>query len=101
MNASNPLTPVGTGSASAVAANFPEIETTLNQVNAFLRYWITKNFSAKVMYSWEQWEQSDFRFDGLLPFNFPNPNTGDTIFLGMDPQNYTAHWFTLVLGYHF
>ena len=101
MNASNPLTPVGTGSASAVAANFPEIETTLNQVNAFLRYWITKNFSAKVMYSWEQWQQSDFRFDGLLPFNFPNPNTGDTIFLGMDPQNYTAHWFTLVLGYHF
>jgi MtrB/PioB family decaheme-associated outer membrane protein len=101
MNASNPLTPVGTGSASAVAANFPEIETTLNQVNAFLRYWITKNFSAKVMYSWEQWQQSDFRFDGLLPFNFPNPNTGDTIFLGMDPQNYTAQWFTLSLGYHF
>ena len=101
MNAFNPQTPVGAGAAAAVAANFPEIETTLNQVNAFLRYWITKHFSAKVMYSWEQWQQSDFRFDGLLPFNFPNPNTGDTIFLGMDPQNYTAHWFTLVLGYHF
>ena len=101
MNAFNPQTPVGAGAAAAVAANFPEIETTLNQVNAFLRYWITKNFSAKVMYSWEQWQQSDFRFDGLLPFNFPNPNTGDTIFLGMDPQNYTAHWFTLSLGYHF
>ena len=101
MNAFNPQTPVGAGAAAAVAANFPEIETTLNQVNAFLRYWITKHFSAKVMYSWEQWQQSDFRFDGLLPFNFPDPNTGDTIFLGMDPQNYTAHWFTLVLGYHF
>jgi len=104
MDASNPQTPVGAtagNAASATASNFPEIKTTLNQVNAYLRYWITKNFYAKVMYSWEQWKQSDFRFDGLQPFNFPNPNTGDTIFLGMDPEDYNAQWFTLVLGYHF
>lgn len=101
MNASNPQTPVGGSSASAVAQDFPGIQTTLSQLNVFLRYWITDHFTAKIMYSFEKWNQSDFRFDNLQPFNFPNPNTGDTIFLGMDPQNYTAQWITLSVGYHF
>lgn len=103
MNTFNPQTPTGGGAqdANAVAEDFPGIQTTLSQLNVFLRYWITDHFTAKINYSFEKWNQSDFRFDNLQPFNFPNPNTGDTIFLGMDPENYTAQWITLSVGYHF
>lgn len=101
MSASNPVPPAGsTGAitASATAQDYPDIKSELSVLNIFLRYWITEQFSAMVRYSFENYTQSDFRYDGLQPFN---ASTGDTIFLGLDPQNYTAHYFTLSLGYHF
>ena len=81
MNAFNPVTPVGTAGnvASATASDFPGIRNSLSMLNVFLRYWISEHFSARVNYAFERFTQSDFRSDGLQPFNAV---TGDTIFLG-------------------
>ena len=98
MDAFNPVTPVGAGSASAVAADFPGIRNSLSIINVFLRYWISEHFSARVNYAFERFTQSDFRSDGLEPFNTV---TTANIFLGNNLLDYTAHYFTLSVGYHF
>ncbi len=101
MNAFNPLTPTCatcTFADSALAEDFPGLESRLSILNVFLRYWLTENWAATVRYSFENFSESDFRADGLQPFN---ASTGDTIYLGADARPYTAHYLTLSLGYSF
>lgn len=101
MNAFNPVTPTCancTFASSADAEDFPGITNDLLHFDVFLRYWITEHFTAKVNFTWENYNTTDFREDNLMPVN---ASTGDVVFLGNDPQSYTASWFTLSVGYHF
>lgn len=83
----------------AVAQDLPTIRSTLSLLNVFLRYWISERFTAKVAYSFEKFDEKDWRADDLLPFNAAAG--ADVIFLGNDVQDYTAHYFTISIGYHF
>ena len=99
MNAANPLTPTGTFASSALAEDLPGIRNSNSMLNVFLRYWISDQFTAKVQYSFEKGTFSDFRQDGLEPYN---PAVGGAVvYLGNNLLDYTAHYFTLSVGYHF
>jgi len=99
MNQANPVTPVGGSSSSAVAEDFPGMRTDLSMLNVFLHYWISEQFTAKVQWSFETFHESDFRQDGLTPFN---PDVGSNmIYLGNNLLGYNASYFTFSVGYHF
>jgi MtrB/PioB family decaheme-associated outer membrane protein len=96
----NPLTPTSGTAAqrtTATAKPFPDLENTLIDLGASVRYRFAKAWSLSLGYLFEKFEQTNFRTDTLNPFN-----AGVTsIYLGNDLKDYTAHIFTLALGYHF
>lgn len=97
---SNPVRPTsGTAAqrANATVRPFPDLEDTLLRVEASLRYLLTKNWSLAVGYIFERFDQSDFRTDTLNPF-VPRSNS---IWLGNDLKDYTAHILVMSVGYRF
>lgn len=102
MKAQNPTTPVsGTPgqNADATAGDLPDIKNTLSYLNVFLRYWLSERFTAKLAYAFEVFEKTDFRTDDTQPFMVSAG--ANTILLGNDLRDYTAHYFTLSVAYHF
>jgi hypothetical protein len=98
MNQANLGTPTPPNT-SANATDFPGIRNSNSMLNLFLRYWISEQFTAKVQWSFETFHQSDFRQDGLQPYN---PLQGENmIYLGNNLLGYNASYFTLSVGYHF
>ena len=83
--------------ANAVARKQPAFEDTLIRLETGLRYWLTKDWSLGFRYAFESYEKNDWRTDGLNPF-VPGVNS---IFLGNDLQNYTAHIVAATLRYTF
>ncbi|MBI4609254.1 MAG: MtrB/PioB family decaheme-associated outer membrane protein [Candidatus Rokubacteria bacterium] len=105
MRAFNPVTPTGGTAAqnlSATAVDFPEIEDSLHQLEASLRYRINKGWSAKLSYIFEKFDISDFRTDDIQPFmGGVDASTATSIFLGAQIRDYTAHILAFTLGYRF
>ena len=81
------------GEASATASDFPDLRYELDPATAFLRYHVSESWTLSVRYSFERFKQVDFRTDGL------QPSTGADIFLGSDPEDYRASYFTLTLAF--
>jgi MtrB/PioB family decaheme-associated outer membrane protein len=96
----NPL-PVTSGNATqrsnATAKPFPDFKDALFRLDTGFRYTFLKNWTAKLAYVFETFDQTDFRTDTLNPF-IPGQNS---IWLGNDLKDYTAHIIVLALSYRF
>jgi MtrB/PioB family decaheme-associated outer membrane protein len=86
-----------TSTANAVARKQPAFEDTLIRLETGMRYWLTKQWSLGFNYAFESYEKNDWRTDRLNPF-VPGVNS---IFLGNDLRNYTAHIVAATLRYTF
>jgi MtrB/PioB family decaheme-associated outer membrane protein len=100
VNTRNPG-PVTSGTAAqrsnATAKPFPDFKDSLVRVDTGFRYHFLKNWTAKLAYVFEKFDQDDFRTDNLNPF-VPGQTS---IWLGNDFKDYTAHIVVLSLGYSF
>jgi len=96
----NPRTPVSGTAAqrdTATAKPWPAFEDSLVRIESALKFHFWKVWSAKLGYVFEEFEKHDFRTDTLNPFN-PGSNS---IYLGNDLKNYTAHIVAFTIGYRF
>jgi MtrB/PioB family decaheme-associated outer membrane protein len=96
----NPIPPTsGTASqnASATAQRFPAFEDSLVHLEAALIYHFLKNWSAKVGYMFEMFENNDWRTNTLNPF-IPGVSS---IWLGNNLRDYTAHMMGVSVAYRF
>jgi MtrB/PioB family decaheme-associated outer membrane protein len=98
-NETAPLThPPGFNStANATARRQPAFQDILIHLETGLRYWFTKNWAAGFAYAFETFDKNDWRTDGLNPF-VPGSNS---IYLGNELRNYTAHMVKATLRYTF
>jgi MtrB/PioB family decaheme-associated outer membrane protein len=98
-NETAPLThPPGFNStANATARRQPAFQDILIHLETGLRYWFTKNWAAGFAYAFETFDKNDWRTDGLNPF-VPGSNS---IYLGNELRNYTAHMVRATLRYTF
>ena len=102
MDNRNETTPVAhppgfTSTANATARQQPPFQDSLFRLDTSLRYWITKQWAVNVAYAFETFWKKDYRTDGLNPF-MPGSNS---IYLGNDSRNYTAHIIGATLRYAF
>jgi MtrB/PioB family decaheme-associated outer membrane protein len=97
---SNPTRPTsGTSAqnANATVRPWPDLKDSLLRVDASLRYYFAKSWRFTLGYIFEQYDQTDFRTDGLNPF-VPGSTS---IWLGNDPNDYTAHILVMSVAYRF
>ncbi len=96
--------PVGVASgtaaqqASARAKRMPAFDDTLLRVDASLQYHFSRAWTASLNYVFESFSKHDWRTDSLNPFL---PAAGNSIWLGNDQKNYTAHILGATLRYTF
>src|SRR5262245_60344753 len=96
----NPVAPTsGTASqnATAMAQRFPAYEDNLFHLDANVSYHFWKNWTAKLGYVFEAWQQKNWQTDTLNPF-IPGVTS---IWLGNDLRNYTANTIYATLAYTF
>ena len=96
----NPLPPTSGTTAqnnSATAQRFPAFEGSLVHLEAALIYHFLKNWSAKVGYMFEMFENNDWRTNQLNPF-IPGVSS---IWLGNNLRDYTAHMMGVSVAYQF
>jgi MtrB/PioB family decaheme-associated outer membrane protein len=82
---------------NAVARKQPPYEDMLVRLDTAFRYWVTRQWVVSVGYAFETFTKNDWRTDGLNPF-VPGSNS---IFLGNDSRNYTAHIIGATVRYVF
>jgi len=101
----NPVTPTSGTAAqrnTATALNLPTDNTNLHTLIAALRYKLTKNWSLKGEYRWEQFRETNFQTDTIVLTGLAGlPPTTD-VFLGAKfLQDYDAHIGAITLRYSF
>jgi MtrB/PioB family decaheme-associated outer membrane protein len=101
----NPVTPTSGTAAqrnTATALNLPTDNTNLHTLIAALRYKLTKNWSLKGEYRWEQFRETNFQTDTIALTGLAGlPPTTD-VFLGAKfVQDYDAHIGAITLRYQF
>jgi len=101
----NPVTPTSGTAAqrnTAIALNLPTDNTNLHTLIAALRYKLTKNWSLKGEYRWEQFRETNFQTDTIVLTGLAGlPPTTD-VFLGAKfLQDYDAHIGAITLRYSF
>jgi MtrB/PioB family decaheme-associated outer membrane protein len=103
----NPVTPTSGTAAqrlSATAFNFPTDNTSLHTLIAALRYKLTKNWSIKGEYRWEQFREDNWQTDtiNLTGLGGTTAPIGTDVFLGAKfLQDYDAHIGAITLRYQF
>jgi MtrB/PioB family decaheme-associated outer membrane protein len=103
----NPVTPTSGTAAqnlTATAFNFPTDNTSLHTLIAALRYKLTKNWSIKGEYRWEQFREDNWQTDtiNLTGLGGTTAPIGTDVFLGAKfLQDYDAHIGALTLRYQF
>ena len=105
INSFNPVTPTSGTAAqrtTATAVDFPLANTNLHTLIGALRYNLTKNWSIKGEYRWEQFRETDWGTDLIGLSGLTNlPPTTD-VFLGARfLQDYDAHIGAFTLRYQF
>ncbi len=109
LHSRNPQAPTG-GSASqianATATNWPDVTHSWNPISFFLRYQVNANWSGTIGYSYEKFDNNDFRTNGVLPgFWAGKPRTVDVaspntdVILGNDLLPYKASYLTFTIGF--
>ena len=105
INSFNPVTPTsGTAAqqATATAVRYPLSNTNLHTLIAALRYNLTKNWSLKGEYRFEQFREKDWATDQIGQTGLTNlPPTTDTFLGARFLQNYDAHIGAFTLRYQF
>lgn len=86
-------TPAGTGAtatqiAQATAGDFPDVTYKLMPISAYVRFDPMRDWSLLARFTYEKYENQDFRNDGL------HPATGTDLFLGNDLIPYNAYILT-------
>jgi MtrB/PioB family decaheme-associated outer membrane protein len=84
--------------ATATAKRMPAFEDNLWRVDTSLQYHFSKSWTASLNYIFESFSKHDWRTDSLNPFI---PAAGNSIWLGNDQKNYTAHILGATLRYTF
>jgi len=84
--------------ASARAKRMPAFDDTLWRVDASLQYHFSRAWTVSLNYIFESFSKHDWRTDTLNPFI---PVAGNSIWLGNDQKNYTAHILGATLRYQF
>ncbi len=101
----NPVTPTsGTAAqqATAKAVRYPLANTNLHTLIAALRYNLTRNWSLKGEYRFEQFRETDWATDTIGLSGLTNlPPTTDTYLGARFVQNYNAHIAGFTLRYQF
>ncbi|MGB4782974.1 MtrB/PioB family outer membrane beta-barrel protein, partial [Candidatus Methylomirabilis sp.] len=101
----NPVTPTsGTAAqqATAKAVRYPLANTNLHTLIAALRYNLTRNWSLKGEYRFEQFRETDWATDAIGTSGLTNlPPTTDTYLGARFVQNYIAHIAGFTLRYKF
>lgn len=96
--------PVGVASGTAAqqfsarAKRMPAFDDSLWRVETSLQYHISLAWTASLNYIFESFTKHDWRTDGLNPFL---PAAGNSIWLGNDQKDYTAHIIGATLRYTF
>ncbi|MDD5559995.1 MtrB/PioB family decaheme-associated outer membrane protein [Candidatus Methylomirabilis sp.] len=105
MRSFNPVKPTsGTGAqrATATAVDYPLANTNLHTLIAALRYNLTRNWSLKGEYRFEQFRETDWATDAIGQSGLTNlPPTTDTFLGARFLQNYDAHIAAFTLRYQF
>ncbi|MBI2216121.1 MAG: MtrB/PioB family decaheme-associated outer membrane protein [Candidatus Rokubacteria bacterium] len=105
MQGFNPTPPSGGTAgqnASATAVDFPTITDQLHQLQASVRYNISKSWFVTGRYIWERFDVTDFRTDEIEPWmGGVDASTGTSIFLGAQVRDYTANILAFTVGYRF
>ena len=101
----NPVTPTSGTAAqrnTATALNLPTDNTNLHTLIAALRYKLTKNWSLKGEYRWEQFRETNFQTDTILLTGLAGlPPTTDVYLGAKFLQDYDAHIGAITLRYQF
>ena len=98
------LTGVPGGAAAGEPTPVDDIDNRFHVFNAVARYFLTPNWTLKLGYQYERYEETDFTTDGI-PQSLANLglSTADvrTIILGAQHPPYEAHIVAFSLGYRF
>ena len=97
----NPVAPTSGTAAqnfTAQAKPMPAFDDELIRLETALAYHFLKNWTAKFTYAFESFTKHDWRTDRLNPFL---PAAGNSIWMGNDLRNYTAHILLATVGYQF
>jgi putative beta-barrel porin MtrB/PioB len=87
-----------TSNFAASAKRMPAFTDEQIRIETALAYHFLKNWTAKLSYIFDSFAKHDWRTDGLNPFF---PAAGDSIWMGNDLRNYTAHTLLATIGYQF
>jgi hypothetical protein len=101
----NPVTPTSGTAAqrnTAIALNLPTDNTNLHTLIAALRYKLTKNWSLKGEYRWEQFRETNYQTDTIVLTGLAGlPPTTDVYLGAKFLQDYDAHIGAITLRYQF
>lgn len=106
LHSMNPQTPAGgtaSQNANATAVNFPDITHSWNPIRIAVRYQLNPNWSGTLGYDFENFQNNDFRTNGVLPPYWAGTArsvdpVGDVI-LGNDLRPYRASYLTFSIGF--
>jgi hypothetical protein len=109
IDSSNPVAPAlhppttgATQQATATAVRYPLANTNLHTLIAALRYNMTKNWSLKGEYRFEQFRETDWATDAIGTSGLTTlPPTADTYLGARFLQSYDAHIAGFTLRYQF
>ena len=98
-----------TATNRAVTFSFPQNVSRLHEVDAFVKFQLTKNLFPKFEYRYQRFDYNDFQTSVMNPNAYVGPlidpggSTGlqRMLFLGADTPGYKAHIFKATLEYHF
>jgi len=97
VNSFNTQPPPASG-AFAAAASFPDDRFSLHRIGGVLRYWLLKNLTVRLGYTYERFRVSYWQTDFIQPVNRntflvpPTPFGQTDVFLGAKPfKNYETH----------
>jgi len=95
------------GAASGEPAPVEDIENLFHVVNVAARLFLTPNWTLKLGYQYERYQEEDFTTDGIspalagLPVSAIGQSDARTIFLGAQHPPYEVHVVAFTLGYKF
>ncbi|HLB11821.1 MAG TPA: MtrB/PioB family decaheme-associated outer membrane protein, partial [Dehalococcoidia bacterium] len=95
------------GTAAGEPGPVEDVTNLFHVVNVVARYFLTPNWTLKLGYQYERYDEEDFTTDGIpqalagLPVSAIAQADARTIVLGFQHPSYEAHIVALTLGYRF
>jgi len=96
--------PGGSSSGDTTLTEFPELESTLTIGHLALTQVLNAKLDYSIRYWYESWDDENFGTDFSQPYMGDpgnDPGSAQSIFLGLDFDNYTNHIVSVMLRYRF